>query len=73
MNKKYSHQQQGVSITEHSQPKGIKPKMRERKLRSGVNRQGALEQEVIKQVLPGCVNTYNRQRRNVQYKRKEMT
>jgi len=51
MNKKYSHQQQGVSITEHSQPKGIKPKMRERKLRSGVNRQGALEQESLIQGL----------------------
>jgi len=37
-----------VSITEHSQPKGDEPKMRERKLRSGVNLQGALKQKSFK-------------------------
>jgi hypothetical protein len=41
----------GVSIIEFSQSKGIKPKMRERKLRSGVNWQGALKQNGIKQGL----------------------
>jgi len=41
----------GVSITEHRQPKGVKPKMRERKLRSGVNQQGALKQKSLKQGL----------------------
>ena len=29
----------GVSVIEGNQPKGVKPRMRERKLRSGVNRQ----------------------------------
>lgn len=32
-----------------SQPKGIKPKMREHKLRTGVNWKGALKQKGIKQ------------------------
>jgi len=40
-----------VSITEHSQPKGVEPNKRERKLRSGVNRQGALKQKRLKQGL----------------------
>jgi hypothetical protein len=34
-----------VSVTERSQPKGVKPKMRERKLRSGVYWQGELKQK----------------------------
>jgi len=32
----------GASVIEGSQPKGVKPRMRERKLRSGVNRQNAV-------------------------------
>jgi len=32
----------GVCVTERSQPKGVKPKMRQPKFRSGVNWQGAL-------------------------------
>jgi hypothetical protein len=32
-----------------NQPKSVKPKMRERKLRSGVNWQGALKQNDVKQ------------------------
>jgi len=43
-------QKQGVSVIEHSQPKGIKPKMRGCKLRS-VNWQGALKQKDEKQGL----------------------
>jgi hypothetical protein len=38
----------GVSIIECSQPKGIKPKMRGHKLRSGVYWQGAFKQNGIK-------------------------
>jgi len=34
---------EGVSIIERSQPNGVKPKMRQRKLRSSVNWQGALK------------------------------
>jgi hypothetical protein len=34
-----------------NQPKGVKPKMRENKLRSGVNWQGTLEQKGVKQGL----------------------
>jgi hypothetical protein len=34
---------------ECSQPKGVKQKMRERKLRSGVNWHGALKQKGVKQ------------------------
>jgi hypothetical protein len=34
--KQYSNQKSGVSIIEHSKPKGVPPKMRECKLRSGV-------------------------------------
>jgi hypothetical protein len=36
-------------VTEGSQLKGVKPKMRERKLKSGVNWQEALRQKGIKQ------------------------
>jgi len=32
----------GVSKIEGRQPKGVKPRMKERKLRSGVNRQDAV-------------------------------
>jgi hypothetical protein len=39
----YSHQKQRVSVIECSQPKGVKPKMKERKLRNGVNCQRVLE------------------------------
>jgi hypothetical protein len=39
-----------ISVIDRLQPKGIKPKMRERKLRSGVNWQGALKQEGVKQM-----------------------
>jgi hypothetical protein len=35
----------GVSITERSQPNGVKPKMRERKLRSVVYWKGVLKQK----------------------------
>ena len=34
-----------------NQPKGVKPKRRERRLRSGVNWQGALKQKGVKQGL----------------------
>jgi hypothetical protein len=34
---------------ERSQPKGVKPKMRERQLRNGVNWQRALKQKGVKQ------------------------
>jgi hypothetical protein len=36
---------------ESSEPKGVKPKMRERKLLSGVNWQGTLNQKGVKQGL----------------------
>jgi hypothetical protein len=35
-------------VTEGSQLKGVKPKMRQRKLKTGVNWQGALQQKGIK-------------------------
>ena len=38
-----------VSAIDRSQPKGVKPKMRERRLRNGVNWQGALKQNRVKQ------------------------
>jgi len=38
-----------VSIIEHSQPKGVKTKSRERKSRSGVNWQRTLKQKGVKQ------------------------
>ena len=38
----------GVSVIQLSEPKGIKVKMRRRKLRSGVNWQGALKQKAVK-------------------------
>jgi len=34
-----------VGVTEHSQPKDVKPKKRKRKLRSGLNWQGVLKQK----------------------------
>jgi hypothetical protein len=36
---------------EGTQPNGVKPKMRERKSKSGVNWQGALTQNGVKQML----------------------
>jgi len=47
----YSHQKRGFITTERSQQKDIKSKMREHKLRSGVNWQGALQQKGMKQGL----------------------
>ena len=41
----------GLSIIEHSQPKGIKPKMGGHKLRSVAHWQGALKEKGIKQGL----------------------
>ena len=38
----YSHNKQEFSVIERSQSEGVKPKMRERRLRSDVNWQGAL-------------------------------
>jgi len=43
-------EQVGLSITEHSQPKYVKPKMRGQTLRSGVYWQAVLKQKGIKQV-----------------------
>jgi len=37
-----------MEVMQINQPKGVKPKMTERKLRSGVNWQGALERAEIK-------------------------
>lgn len=69
----HTHSQQHMVCR---QPKGVKRKMRRQKLQHRVNWHGALQQEVIKQTgikqgLPVCVcvNIYNRQTRNVQYKR----
>jgi len=50
----------GVSVIEGSQPKGVKPRIIERKLRSGVNRQDAVKQKRrkkksqanLKQIMP---------------------
>jgi hypothetical protein len=36
LNKKLCSQKEGVSVIEHSQPKGVTPNMIERKLRIGV-------------------------------------
>ena len=38
----------GFSVIERSQPKGVKPEMREHKLRSVVYWQGALKQKSVK-------------------------
>ena len=46
--KRYSHQKSGISITEHNQPKDVKSKMRNRKLKSGVNLKGVLKRKGIK-------------------------
>ena len=43
-------EQVGISVLEHSQQKGIKPKMRRCKSRSGVYWQEVLKQKDIKQV-----------------------
>ena len=44
INKKwYFHLKEGVSIIEHSQPKGVKLKLRRHALRSGINWQGTLK------------------------------
>jgi hypothetical protein len=51
INKKYSRQKQRVSATDCSQPKGVKPKIRKRKLRSDVNWQGTINQKGVKQGL----------------------
>jgi hypothetical protein len=40
-----------VRVIESSEPKGVKPKMRARKLLSGVNWQGTLNQKGVKQGL----------------------
>jgi hypothetical protein len=40
----------GVNVRNHSQPKGVKPKMKGRKLKIVVYRQGASKQKGIKQV-----------------------
>jgi hypothetical protein len=40
----------GINVIELSQPKSVKPKMRECKLRSDVNYLGALKQSGIKQM-----------------------
>jgi len=47
--KRYSHHKEDVSAIDRSQPKGVKPKMREDGLRNGVNWQGALKQKGLKQ------------------------
>jgi hypothetical protein len=40
----------GASVIERSEPKGVKPKMKGHKLRSGVNWQGELKEKgIIKQ------------------------
>jgi len=47
-NKKlYSHQNQDVSVIKRRQSKDAKPKMRERKLKNGLNQQGAFEQRKL--------------------------
>jgi hypothetical protein len=46
--KLYSHQKLGVSVTETNQQKGVRWEKRERKLRSGVNWQGALQQKGVR-------------------------
>jgi hypothetical protein len=54
VNKKYFHTNSvkaRVSVIERREPKGVKLKMRGRKLRSGVYWQGALNQEGVKQRL----------------------
>jgi hypothetical protein len=38
---KYFHQKQGSRVTEGSRPKGVKPKMKQRKLKEGFIWQGA--------------------------------
>jgi hypothetical protein len=43
--KRYSQQKQGVSVMERCQPKGVKLKIGQRELRSGVNWHGALNQK----------------------------
>jgi hypothetical protein len=45
----YSQPKQGVNVIESSQPKGVKFKMEDRKLRSGVNLQESLKQKGVKQ------------------------
>jgi hypothetical protein len=55
--KLYSRQKQEVSVIKSSPPKGVKPKMRQRKL-SGVNWQGALKQNGFKygrKTRAGCI------------------
>ena len=44
-------QKYGFSVIEYSQPKGVKPRMRERKFISDVNWQGALKQKGVKRGL----------------------
>jgi hypothetical protein len=46
--KRYSSGKRGVRVIERSQAKGVKPKERGRKLRSGVNGQSALNQKGLK-------------------------
>jgi hypothetical protein len=50
----YSHHKQEVKVTKRNQPKVIKSKMRQHKLRSCVNRWEALTQEGIKQTGVKC-------------------
>lgn len=44
----YSHQIYGLSVIEHSQAKGVKSRMRGRKLRSDVNWPGVLKKKGVK-------------------------
>jgi hypothetical protein len=48
----------GKELTERSKPEGVKPKMRERKLRSDVNWQGSLKQKGLKQGLDIYIYIY---------------
>jgi hypothetical protein len=46
--KRYSYQKERVSLIEWSQPYGVKLKVRERKIRSGINFQGDLKKSGVK-------------------------
>jgi uncharacterized protein YcfL len=58
----YSHDKQGVSVTEKSQPDSVKPKMSGRKLRNFVNFQGASKRNRRK-IRAGCLSIYERETR----------
>ena len=51
----YFHQKQGVSLIKRSQRNGFKSKMKERKLKSGVNWPGELKQKGIQQMNVKCI------------------